>query len=62
MKKQVTFEVETNGKNMDAASEQAVMDAVTKALEATAFTVTIKAQAPAPAPAPAAPAAPPKAA
>jgi len=58
MKKTITLEIETTGKNMDPAFEQGVMDAVEKTLQATAFTVTIKVQAPAPAPAPAAPAAP----
>ena len=58
MKRTITFEIETTGKNLDQASEQGVMDAVTKALEATAFSVTVKVQAPAPVPAPAAPAAP----
>lgn len=52
MKKQVTLEIETTGKNMDPAFEQSVLEAVEKGLQATAFTVTIKAQAPA---APAAP-------
>jgi len=56
MKKTITFEIEATGKNIDQASEQAVMDAVTKALEATAFTVTVKV-----APAPAAAAQPVKA-
>lgn len=61
MKKTITLEIETNGKNMDAAFEQSVLEAVEKGLQATLFSVTIKVQAPAPAPAPAAPAAPPKA-
>jgi len=51
MTKQVTLVIETSGKNMDAASEQAIMDAVTKALQTTSFSVTVKVQAPAPAPA-----------
>jgi succinyl-CoA synthetase alpha subunit len=60
VKKQIVLEIETNGKNLDQASEQAVMDAVTKAVEATQFTVTVKLVQPA-APAPAPAAAPPKA-
>ncbi len=49
MKKTITLEIETSGKNIDQASEQSVLDAVEKALQATAFTVTVKVQAPAPA-------------
>ncbi len=49
MKKTITLEIETSGKNLDAASESAVMDAVEKALQATAFSVTVRVQAPAPA-------------
>jgi hypothetical protein len=59
MKKQITLEIETTGKNMDPAFEQGVMDAVVAGLQATAFTVTIKpAPATAPAPVPDAPEAP----
>ena len=42
MKKTITLEIETTGKNMDAAFEQSVLDAVEKGLQATTFTVTIK--------------------
>ena len=58
MTKQVTLIIETSGKNLDAASEQSVLDAVEKALQATTLTVTVKV---ASAPAPAAAAQPPKA-
>ena len=57
MTKQVTLVIETSGKNLDAASEQSVLDAVEKALQAITLTVSVRVQqAPAPAPAPAAPA------
>ncbi len=60
MKKTITLEVETAGKNLDQASEQAILDAVSKAVESTQFTVTVKVQSPVPAVAAPAPA-PPKA-
>ena len=56
MTKQVTLVIETSGKNLDAASEQSVLDVVEKALQAITLTVSVRVQAPAPAPAPAAPA------
>lgn len=48
MKKTITLEIDVNGKNMDADAQQAVMDAVVKAVEATAFSVVLKVQSPGP--------------
>jgi len=43
MKRQIAFDVETTGKNVDESFAESIVEAVVKALQSTSFSVTIKA-------------------